>query len=190
MLISSFHDEESDHDFDDFGEAPADWKNSKFASEEASWTSSEEDDSLFTHPVSNEWMDQTREYLVLGTIYLNGCLAKRIEKNEATALEYFLKAHELGHPRGSYKVGEILYHSDPIEAEKYFIIAMSSFLEKINDTEQLYFGESDFEFMLNDFRSGTLKYYIFYEIVSQHAKENLHLAKITKFAQARILLPK
>lgn len=43
MLISSFHDEESDQDFDDFGEAPADWKNSKFASEEtASWTSSEE----------------------------------------------------------------------------------------------------------------------------------------------------
>lgn len=49
-------------------------------------------------------MDQTREHLVLGTIYLNGCLAKRIEKNELTALEYFKKAHELGHPRGSFKV--------------------------------------------------------------------------------------
>lgn len=65
-----------------------------------------------------------------------------------------------------------MYDKDPIEAEKYFIIAMSSFLEKINDTEELYFGESDFEFMLNDFRSGTLKYHIFYEI-GMHHENNL-----------------
>lgn len=61
-------------------------------------------------------------------------------------------------------MGEILFQSDPIEAEKYFIIAVSSFLEKINDTDEVYFGESDFEFMLNDFRSGALKYHTFYEI--------------------------
>jgi len=185
MLISSFH-EDDENDFDDFSDAPANWSNStKFdLSNSSDWSSSEEDDALLTQPESNEWMDQTREYLVLGTIYLNGCLAKRIEKNEKTALEYFMKAHELGHPRGSYKVGEIMFQTDPLEAEKYFIISMSSFLEKMNDTEELYFGESDFEFMLNDFRSGTLKYLTFYEIVSQHSRESPHLTKIMKFTES------
>lgn len=43
MLISSFHEEESDNEFDDIGEAPVGWKNVNFHSDDSSaWSSSEE----------------------------------------------------------------------------------------------------------------------------------------------------
>jgi len=143
------------------------------------------EDFLEDKPVSNEWMDKTRELLILGTLYLNGCKSKKIEKDENKALELFLKAHELGHPRGSYKVGEILLQTNSLEAEKYFFVSIVSLVEKINEEDELYFGDADFSFMFNDFRNGVLKYQIFYEIVSQHVKSCDDLQKLKEFADSR-----
>jgi hypothetical protein len=57
-----------------------------------------------TQAASNPWMDSTRELLLNGLLYLHGCKSKDISKNEAIAFQYFTKAHEMQHPRGSYKV--------------------------------------------------------------------------------------
>jgi hypothetical protein len=49
-------------------------------------------------------MDKTREMLIFGSFYEFGCRTQKIVRNEDKAVEYFKNAHELGHPRGSYKV--------------------------------------------------------------------------------------
>lgn len=61
-------------------------------------------DEIVEESISNEWMDTTRELLLNGLLYLHGCKSKDIIKNEAIAFQYFMKAHHLAHPRGSYKV--------------------------------------------------------------------------------------
>jgi hypothetical protein len=71
-----------------------------------------------------------------------------------------------------------------IQAEKYFASAIRSFLEKVNEKKENYFGDTDFELMLNDFRNGVLKFKPFYEIVCQHLN-NKYCQELKKFADAR-----
>jgi hypothetical protein len=80
-------------------------------------------------------------------------------------------------------MGEIYYDKNIDEAEQYFTIAIRSFLEKVVEKD-IYFGETDFEYMFNDFRNGILKFSVFYRIVCQHQNDP-YCQKLKVFADSR-----
>lgn len=82
------------------------------------------------------------------------------------------------------QLGEINYEKNLGQAEKYFDNAICSFLEKVDEKKENYFGDTDFELMLNDFRNGVIKFNLFYELVCRHLN-NVYCVELKNFADSR-----
>jgi TPR repeat protein len=136
-------------------------------------------------------------------IYLFGSSASGVEKDVSKAFTYFLKAHEHKHPRGSFKVncvgslisskvGELIASGEAPspwnkrEPRFYFRVAVDRFCEQVRvngNTLRLY-GDSDTQYMMNDFRYGARKYESFYQALLARQHDNKFLKLLIDFADA------
>eukprot|EP01130_Rhizamoeba_saxonica_P008458 TRINITY_DN3428_c0_g2_i1.p1 TRINITY_DN3428_c0_g2~~TRINITY_DN3428_c0_g2_i1.p1 ORF type:complete len:262 (-),score=55.57 TRINITY_DN3428_c0_g2_i1:137-871(-) len=130
-----------------------------------------------------DWHIRTRAAIQIGLLHSEGSPSNKIEQDSEKALEYFHKADNDNHPRGSFKIGEILYgRGDEEDAISYFSRSIELFCGSTSDEE--FFSSFDFQYMLNDYRRGCLMIPKFFDIIKIY-EDNKFLKKIVGWRESR-----
>eukprot|EP01127_Copromyxa_protea_P007293 TRINITY_DN17206_c0_g1_i1.p1 TRINITY_DN17206_c0_g1~~TRINITY_DN17206_c0_g1_i1.p1 ORF type:complete len:279 (-),score=44.32 TRINITY_DN17206_c0_g1_i1:83-919(-) len=212
-LLQTFVETSSSGDFGDLEDDDADEPNhwaSNSSGSVSDWYSSTEEEptdepqqkqkmglqAIEEQTQNSDWLIASRAHLQLGMIYLHGFGAESIKKDVTVAFEHFFKAHKLQHPRGSYRVGELVSSGEapPPYSKKdpriYFRAALQTFCEQLkvngNGNSLAFYGDFDTQYMLNDFRAGIRKYQLFYQEALARKDENKFLKDLLDFATTSV----
>jgi len=92
-----------------------------------------------------QWLKTVNKALQQAMLYTVGHRAMGIKQSDKKAYDYFNEAHELGHPRGTYKIAEAHYLGNVVEknvvkAQQLWKLSLDIFLACTQSDEE-YFGD-------------------------------------------------
>ncbi|ELR23463.1 uncharacterized protein ACA1_070820 [Acanthamoeba castellanii str. Neff] len=137
----------------------------------------------------SRWLRETNAFLQEAMVYLVGSIALKTQKDERRALQCFRKAHELGHARGTFRVG--LAHLEGTGGvEKGEELAKAYLRESLDQFVSHQIQDSDYygnfrQYLENDFRHGALRHPLVLDLLQLYAEQSEDIKKVVDFALER-----